>query len=581
MPYVVKRPGSASWYYREAVPADVKIILAARNGKSPPDAMQSLRTQDQREAERRVVVVRARQHEVWNEIRSSSSQVPNIPLSSEMIDAVTSHVHQGFLRVQRNLLRDEIAAAGGNMAEIAAQRRSKRAQVEFLPSADDERDMERLAAAVARDQGWSIAPGEGVQDERWRELVALVTKAVQIARSDLADLIEGKDANTEHGAVAERLGGRRASEVTAPSGEGILALFDVYERERLREGKSGDTLATERKIIEHFAKFVGEGRAVTAITRSHVRDFKRALSDVPHRWTAREELAGMQLADAARTWTAIGGKTRSPRTVNREVSAVSAFLAWLTDNAYVEENVAVGFRTRIDKTKHKYPPYTAAQLHTLFSSPLFVGSHPKREHQPGEEEVRDWRYWLPLCALYSGARAGEIAQLEGSDVRQIDGVWVFDFNDEGEAGGKTLKTASSRRIVPIHAALIALGFLDFVQCEAGSRSQRIFRDLEPGPRGAWSYRPSKFWARYLDRIGMKRPGLGLHSFRHTFADECRRAGVDEGVLKALLGHADHSQTGHYGTLALGNLRQRHEAIRSVSYGGLHAPLPAAHLDTTD
>ncbi len=68
---------------------------------------------------------------------------------------------------------------------------------------------------------------------------------------------------------------------------------------------------------------------------------------------------------------------------------------------------------------------------------------------------------------------------------------------------------------------------------------------------------------------MKRPGLGLHSFRHTFADECRRAGVDEGVLKALLGHADHSQTGHYGTLALGNLRQRQQAINMISFGGLH------------
>ena len=158
MPYVVKRPGSASWYYREAVPADVKNILAARQGKNPPDAMQSLRTPDQREAERRVVAVRARQHEVWEEIRSSSSLVPNIPPPTEMIDAVTSHVHQGFIRVQRNILRDEIAASGGNMAEIAAQRRNKRAQVEFLPSPDDEHDMERLAAAVARKEGWSIAP---------------------------------------------------------------------------------------------------------------------------------------------------------------------------------------------------------------------------------------------------------------------------------------------------------------------------------------------------------------------------------------------------------------------------------------
>lgn len=569
MPYVVPRPGSSNWYYREAVPSDVEAILIARTGRKPSDAMKSLRTTDKREAERLVVAVRARQHELWNEIRSSSARVLNIPPLTVMIEAVTAHVHQGFLRVQREKIRANLAAEGGDLTELAAQRRRKKAQVALMPSPDDIREMEHLAAAVARKEKWSITPGDGVQGERWNELVALVTKTVQFARSDLADLMNGKDANTEHRAVVERLGGSRSAAALAPPNEDIISLFDQYEREMLREGKRADTLASERKTMEHFAKFVGEQIAVSAISRSHIRDFKRALSEVPHRWTTREELAGMQLADAARTWAAIGGTTRSARTVNREVSEVSAFIAWLKKNDYVEENVATGFRTRIDKAKRKYPPYTDVQLKALFSSPLFLGCHTRKEHQPGDENIRDWRYWLPLCALYSGARAGEIVQLETSDIRQIEEVWVFDFNDEGDSTNKKLKTVSSRRVVPIHAALIELRFLRHVELQVREGRQRVFGDLLPGPRGDRSYKPSKFWARYLERIGMKRRGLNLHSFRHTFADECRRTGVEEGVLKALLGHADHSQTGHYGTLALGNLRQRHEAIKMVSYGRLH------------
>lgn len=569
MPYVVKRPGSKNWYYREAVPADVRAILAQRHGKTPPDAMSSLRTQNQREAERRVVAVRARQHEAWDEIRSSSSAVPNVPNAHEMIEAVTAHVHQGFLRVQSAKLREEFTMVGGNMAEIAVQRRNKRAQAALFPSADDAREMESLSAAVARNQGWSIVPGSGLQGERWNELVGLVTRAVQLARSDLADLMDGKDATVEHAAVVERLGGIRGSEARAAIDEDIMSLFALYERERLREGKRADTIATERKTIEHFAKFVGKGIAVPAISRSHIRDFKRALSEVPHRWTTRPELAGMQLADAARTWASTRGVTRSARTINREVSEVSAFLAWLKDNAYIEENVATGFRTRIDKTKHKYPPYSDSQLKELFSSPLFVGCHPKKEHLSGDEKVCDWRYWLPLCALYSGARAGEIAQLECADIREVEGVWIFDFNEDGEETGKRLKTASSRRAVPIHKVLIELGWLDHVQQQIAVGHRRVFADLQTGPRGDWSYRPSRFWARYLERIGMKRPGLNLHSFRHTFADGCRKAGVEGGVLQALLGHADHSQTGHYGTSALGNLRQRQDAIASVYFGDVH------------
>lgn len=569
MTYIVKRPGSGNWYYREAIPADVRAIIIARTGKNPPDAMRSLRTPDRREADRRLVAMRARQHDEWDEIRSSSAGVPNIPTIGEMIEAVTSHVHQGFLRVQREKLRDQVLTEGGDLTLIAAQKRRKRAQVALLPSPDDMREMERLAAAVSRKQCWSIAPSNADHGERWNELVGLVTKGVQLARLDLADMMDGKDASIEHHAVVERLGGSHASEARAATEEDIMSLFALYERERLREGKRADTIASERKTVEHFAKFIGKDIAVTAISRSHIRDFKRALSEVPHRWTTRSELAGMQLADAARRWASSGGVTRSARTVNREVSEVSAFLAWLKDNAYIEENVATGFRTRIDKAKHKYPPYSETQLQALFSGPLFTRCHPKKVHQPGTDKVRDWRYWLPLCALYTGARAGEIAQLECSDIRQVEGVWIFDFNEDGSETEKKLKTASSRRAVPIHKALIDLGWLDYVRQEIAAGHQRIFATLQPGPRGDWSYRPSKFWARYLERIGMKRPGLGLHSFRHTFADACRRSGVEEGVLKALLGHADHSQTGHYGTLALGNLRQRRDAIENVGYKSLN------------
>jgi len=79
MPHVVKRPGSSSWQYREAVPADVEAILIARTGKKPSDAMKSLRTTDKREAERRVVAVRARQHEAWDEFGLRRQRCPTSP----------------------------------------------------------------------------------------------------------------------------------------------------------------------------------------------------------------------------------------------------------------------------------------------------------------------------------------------------------------------------------------------------------------------------------------------------------------------------------------------------------------------
>lgn len=568
MPYVVKRSEkSQNWYYRETPPADVKALLTERDGKAPADVWKSLRTSDRREADRRVVSVRAQQHAEWDAIRASRASLTWLPSTHDIIDAVTARVHEGFLRVQRRNLRDELAS-GEDLEQIAAKRRKKLVQVELLPLPSDIEEMERLAAAVARAENWDLAAGSGARGERWNDLVATVTKAVQLARADLAEITEGKLPDTSRAAVVGRLGGTKEFRATAKSGEDISSLFDRYVSEKQREGKRTDTLETERKIVNHFASFVGKQSAVNAITRADIRDFKQALSDVPHRWTVNDELSGLALREAAGKWREIGGATRSLRTVNRELSAVSAFFAWLKDNAYVDENVALGFRSRVDKAKHAYPPYSHSQLAELFRTPLFVGCDGKKEHLAGTHRILDWRYWLPLCLLYSGARTGEIAQLHCKDIREEQGVWVFDLVEGVEGDEKRLKNNSSRRIIPIHTVLMQLGFLQFVEKQLATGSKRLFPDIRPGQRGDWSYQPSKFWARYLQRIEMKVKGLGLHSFRHTFADECRRSGVDVGVIQALLGHADHSTTGGYGIIPLGTLLQRKEAVESLSYNNL-------------
>lgn len=444
-------------------------------------------------------------------------------------------------------------------------------QTRLRPSQDDVHEMEKLTAAVCREQGWSIAPGAGLVGERWNELLNLVSKAVQLARSDLADLMEGKDANIEQNEVAERLGGRlKASEKAAP-GETIMSLFAQYKREKLKEGKRADTIERERKVVNHFAGFVGEKIAVSAITRSQIRDFKQALSDVPHRWTTVDALKGMNLAEAAKAWRKLKGPTRSPATINSEISALSAFFAWLKKNVYVEENVALGFRSKHDKAKGKYPPYSDRELATLFASPLFVGCDVRKVHKPGTATICDWRYWLPICLLYSGARTGEIAQLECNDIRQEHDVWIFDLVESNENEDKRLKNLPSRRIIPIHQILINAGFLDYVKKMARANQLRVFPSIEPGPRGDWSYKPSKFWASYLKRLDMKRKGLCLHSFRHTFTDECRRRGVEEGLTAALLGHATNTQTSHYGSIPVGPLMARKRATESLSYNGIAFP----------
>jgi integrase len=571
--YLARRATSRNFYYRETVPRDVRDILVRRDGKAPPDVWRSLGTSDPRLAKSRLVGERAAQHKIWDDLRASVAPGGEIPTSEEMADAVVEHVHDVFIRVTQDKLREQIRQ-GMDVTTEVERRRAHLGRANFIPDDQDRAAMERIASKLSSDKRWSIAPDLPATQSAFGELVEMVTKAVHSGRLTIVEELAGRQPQMSREEVLGRLGVKRTS--FAKAGETIMELFGRYETEALRERrKRADTIATERKVIAHFASFVGEQRSVADIGPEDIREFKRALSAVPERWTAHPELKGLAIREAARKWEDRAGRGRSPTTIRRELSAVSTFFQWLKTNAfYAAANPTADFFPQVNKARHKYPPYTKDELVAVFSSPLFHRCRTIKPHQAGDDEVRDWRYWIPLCALFSGARAGEITQLSCADVRQEDGTWVFDFNDEPGVGEeKRLKTASSRRLVPVHSALMQLGFVDHVEDSRRRGSNQVFPELSPGPRDNWSYHPSKFWQRYLARISVKRPGLALHSFRHGFADESRRQGVPHEVLQALLGHSDGSQTGHYGTLRPGTLKQRHEAIESLSFFGLAKGLP--------
>ncbi len=94
-----------------------------------------------------------------------------------------------------------------------------------------------------------------------------------------------------------------------------------------------------------------------------------------------------------------------------------------------------------------------------------------------------------------------------------------------EGDGEKVKTQSSFRRVPIHRALIELGFLAFVA--KAKPKGRLFPDIEPGADGYFSYNFSKWWGRYSRHVGFWEVKTTFHSFRHTFIDGMRNAKVPE------------------------------------------------------
>jgi integrase len=205
----------------------------------------------------------------------------------------------------------------------------------------------------------------------------------------------------------------------------------------------------------------------------------------------------------------------------------------------------------------------------LFAAPVFT----QHEYPVGGRGPA--AFWLPLLAMFNGARQSELAGLTVADVQHepVTSTPLLYITVQASRG-KRLKTKSSRRVVPIHTQLVKLGFLKFVE-EARKRSGDkafLFPLVAPdkGRSGvkAWS----KWFGHYLRKQGVEDTTRVYHSFRHGFKDALRRGEVNQELHDALTGHAQNSTvSGGYGAkemLARFGVKVLKKAVAKVAYPGL-------------
>jgi integrase len=145
-----------------------------------------------------------------------------------------------------------------------------------------------------------------------------------------------------------------------------------------------------------------------------------------------------------------------------------------------------------------------------------------------------------LLACYTGCRLSELCQLRTQDVAQIEEVWCIRLAPE--AG--SLKNRGSERLIPLHPAVIASGFLDFVRV---LKPGPIFGGLQPdrfGSRGGAASHVIGHWVRALGLVDKRLSPS--HSWRHRFKTLCRQYGVPVDIAYALCGHGRNDVAARYG-----------------------------------
>lgn len=314
-------------------------------------------------------------------------------------------------------------------------------------------------------------------------------------------------------------------------------LTEALERWKEKNHPSESSYKEWSYTVKRFIELHGDLR-VAAIKDEHVVTFRDAMLKIPSRLPRKYMVMPLdKLVACAAKGEFSSMQPRSSNTVRKMVVGISTILQVMVDDGYIIRNPAQKKAPKSTDDGSSRPPFEFDELHQIFSS-----GHYQSHFWNSDVQDKPSRYWAPLIALFTGCRAGEIAQLMLTDIRKEDGIDYFSINSDSE---KRIKTKSAARDIPIHEMLLKMGFMTYVEQLRKKGETQLFPDLNLG-RQKVSGAISKDFSRYCESLGLKKDGKSFHSFRDNFSDACVNAGLDDRTTDRLLGHAMQGAKKHYG-----------------------------------
>lgn len=241
----------------------------------------------------------------------------------------------------------------------------------------------------------------------------------------------------------------------------------------------------------------------------------------------------------------------SATTLKKRIGSIQALIGFAHQQRWITHNVGTGVRiigfSRAARGRRSFMPGELAQL---FSSDLFVRPDLLLRRRTAVSDVT--LYWLFLLGLTSGARLEEVGQARVADVKLDGQIMYIDIDDvaadtaDASLPDKSVKTQGSRRIVPLHGHVLALGFGRYVDALKKAGIDLLFPDLRPNPFGKLTKEASRRLNRHINAVVSTDERLVFHSLRHRFKDEGRSVDVQERVLDQLCGHVPATVGGRYG-----------------------------------
>ncbi|MGB4600617.1 MAG: site-specific integrase [Trichlorobacter sp.] len=319
----------------------------------------------------------------------------------------------------------------------------------------------------------------------------------------------------------------------------ILELCNHYIHEKnVIEGAWDEhgTLPEVKRALDTFRDLIGgDDVLVSSINRAMLNDYKTKLTLLPKRTLKRyqdkspRELLAMEIPQADRI---------SKSNINLHLKWVMALMDWAETNDHITKTPAKRLtikRTSLEKNYRDIVlPYSDAEVRMIADRLTYAPNRPER-------------FWVPLIAAYTGGRLDEICQLLTKDVCEVGGVLCFritladDLTDPTTK--KKLKTQASKRNVPVHRDLLALGFADYWKQIKASKAIRLFPEL-PASKKGYGVELGKWYGREIsDKLFATHKRVKVfNSYRHSVEDKFKNfSDMRDSMQSYLTGHATGSQ----------------------------------------
>lgn len=172
-------------------------------------------------------------------------------------------------------------------------------------------------------------------------------------------------------------------------------------------------------------------------------------------------------------------------------------------------------------------PFSPEDLKVIFSPEnLPTKGHPEQ-------------FWAPLIGLFTGARISEICQLHKIDIGKRENFYTMSITDVDEDKvvdyEKKIKTEAGKRLLPIHPALIEIGFIEYLE-DMKKFGGQVFPTTRPDSYGYFGKEAGRRWATYSNKIGIKDPAKVFHSFRSTANIKLQHTKLRDEIRFGYIGH---------------------------------------------